>query len=840
MNAKDSARLEKIVGNDVPSFVAVTPSADLDATIRRSEELITAVCAEDVVSFEMHGEGRRVTFGVRGKDVSGIRRQLESHYPQAGLSIPRVDPIEVRAGEAVHTAILKVEGPEQLPLRTFSDDQTYREGTSPLLGILAELGGLPAEVRVLVRALASPMAHDWAEAYKRDALSGAGGSNVETRDHQRDQERTDGSSNTSLWPIFALLAIIVVLFLYMKFQDELSAAFAFVGGLSDIQFLLLAALFGVILAVLALAVNWLIGKVPGIKKTQEIYHDPVLVEQRIYDPAYHFEIQVIVFTKDGGSVVKSRAPTLMSHILSQYRRFDHAQGSKVVLHDKFSNMSKDVMNFNFRRRGLGLGRARVGSMVGLRELAGLWHLPSAQSNPHFVTKTRLKRLPLTPGILDAGAPVGITTAGERRLVRLDEEDLSRHVFLSGGSGSGKSTAITHILGNAMRRMADGVDDTGIVVIDPHAALIDDLLSLVPVQIAHRVRLIDLADPSHVPGVNLLSPRVSPSRDVAAECLVKIASSQWDNFGSRMDEILRYSVRTLYEANSHESIAPESAFTLLDITRLFNDRDFRQRVVTLVEDRDIEEWWDTSFGTYLSGDRSLTIGPIANRLSAFRGAETSRVILGQPFSTIDLRESIRAGDIVLVNTASGKVGDDVAFLLGSYIFMMVDEIVRSRPENSTEHPHTIVVVDEAQTLAGVDFGKSLREWRKYRASLLLATQTLGSLRARSADLVDSILANAGLLAVFNVSDADAKVLAPNLGHGSITHEDVSEQPDFHCYGRLKKVGAEAVTFSMRLLPPMKGRPAAVREEIRRRYARYSQNREVIWHRLQARGDHPFDY
>ena len=836
MTARDDARLQELLNHDVAPFVAVTPPNDLTATIRISEELITAVCMEEAVSFEMYGDGEEVRFGLRGRDIVSVRQQLEGHYPQAALSIPPVDPIEVRADETVHTAIFKVEGAEQLPIQTFSDEHTFSEGTDPLLGSTANLGGLPRGMRVLVRALASPKPSNWAEQYKRHAQSGAGGSNTAKRDLEQANKSSGRTSGSTLGPLFRFLACIIaalaVLFILMNYGDDVGMILAFIEGLSEIQLLIIFLLAGLVVGAPAIAVLSVIYKHRGPPSPEDSFDDPDLVEQRIYGPGYDFEIQVLVFLRDKSDLGATRASSFVQRLLAQYRRFDHPQGSKFVLHDEFPHLPEAVMDFNFRKHPFWFGRSRVGSMVGLRELAGLWHLPSAENRPHYITKTRLKRLALRPGVLSSGVPVGVTTAGEPRLVRLDEEALGRHWFLAAGTGMGKTTAITHVLRQLMRRKADGLDDTGIVVIDPHSALVDDLLAHVPPEIAHRVRLIDLGNRNHTPGINLLSPRISPFRDAAAECMVKIAASQWPFWGSRMDEILRNSVRTLHSANSNPSVRPENAFTLLDVTRLLDDRDFRQDVLNLVDDSAIPAWWEDGFRTLMSGDRSQTIGPIRNRISAYEGSETARIIFGQPFSTIDLRESIRSGDIVLVATASGRVGDDVASLVGSYLLMMVDEIVRARKENSTEHPHTIVVVDEMQTMAGVEFGKMLSEWRKYRASLVLATQTLTALRAKSDDLVESILTNAGLLSVFNVSAADARDLAPNLSHDLIRAGEITALPPFHSYVRLKLSGRESTTFSMNLLPPVAGRPA-IREEIRRRSVRYTQNSEVVWRRLQRR-------
>jgi hypothetical protein len=52
-----------------------------------------------------------------------------------------------------------------------------------------------------------------------------------------------------------------------------------------------------------------------------------------------------------------------------------------------------------------------------------------------------------------------------------------------------------------------------------------------------------------------------------------------------------------------------------------------------------------------------------KLSKFASSRVARRILGQPRSTLDLREVVRTGKLLLVSTASGVVGADLSELIG---------------------------------------------------------------------------------------------------------------------------------------------------------------------------------
>ena len=75
---------------------------------------------------------------------------------------------------------------------------------------------------------------------------------------------------------------------------------------------------------------------------------------------------------------------------------------------------------------------------------------------------------------------------------------------------------------------------------------------------------------------------------------------------------------------------------------------------------------------------------------------------------------------------------------------------------------LVVVDEMQSMPGVDYEGMLSELGKFGASFILATQSLAKLSDLSRTMQDTLLANIGCLAVFQVAGADARTLVWELG------------------------------------------------------------------------------
>ena len=185
-----------------------------------------------------------------------------------------------------------------------------------------------------------------------------------------------------------------------------------------------------------------------------------------------------------------------------------------------------------------------------------------------------------------------------------------------------------------------------------------------------------------------------------------------------------------------------------------------------------------------------------RLSYYASSKRARAILGQPRSTIDLRETILGGGILLVSTAQGVVGRDVAALVGASLLNLVDAVIREQGGLAlSKRRGALVVVDEMQSMPGVDYESMLSELGKFGASFILATQSLAKLEDLSRTMRDTLLANVGCLAVFQVAGNDARQLVWELGKDRVSEDDIVSLDVHHCYVRAT-VGKERMpAFSM---------------------------------------------
>ncbi|MDE2802897.1 MAG: type IV secretory system conjugative DNA transfer family protein, partial [Chloroflexota bacterium] len=350
----------------------------------------------------------------------------------------------------------------------------------------------------------------------------------------------------------------------------------------------------------------------------------------------------------------------------------------------------------------------------------------------------------------------------------------------------------------------GRDGDAIVVVDPHADLVAGLLQHVPESLIDSVRLIDLADNARAPGINLLDTRIFADRDRTADSVVRVAKGLWEQWGPRMQSILEQTVKTLHEANEHATTDEGSQHTILDGLKLLSDRKYRDAVLKKVDDPYLLEWWARDFGSWHHQYRAEALAPVQTRLSYYASSKRARAILGQRRSTIDLRRTILDGGILLVSTAQGVVGRDVAALVGASLLNLVDSVIREQGSIALDDRRgALVVVDEMQSMPGVDYESMLSELGKFGASFILATQSLAKLDDLSRTMRDTLLANVGCLAVFQVAGNDARTLVWELGKDRVSEDDIVSLPVHHCYVRAT-VGIERMpAFSMMVRKPEEG-------------------------------------
>ena len=761
-----------------PVLLAITPPRTGERTMLGVENMLQSIAVPEPFSLELAGGMDGVTLLVRCLDDQVVRSQIASHYPQARIEkvSAEEDPLRLDEGEQAWSMTLRADGPEYAPLRVFRDDDLLDPGSDPLIALLGALSNLRHRERVTARLMLRSLGPDWSQAHMEKAHQPA----VE--------QRRDPSYTYQTRPLR---------------MDGVTMAVLGVGAVAALRAYLWvqagetwkAALMGTGVGAALASGGWLWHR---FKRSRSRVYDPNLIREKVSRIAFDGEVQVVaVLSPDAGP---KRAEELLGQVAAAYRHYENPAGARFKL-GKVKPIVPDPETLHPEGPGL-FGRR---SVIGVREAAALWHPPGARDESPLVERSGSRALTPSARGVRGGALVGETTAGNPREIRFSDDLLRRHHLYAARTRMGKSTLMHHIVRYKMDEKAAGRDADAIVVVDPHADLVEGLLRHVPPEIADTVRLIDLADERGAPGVNLLDTRVFSDRDRTADSVVRVCRGLWDQWGPRMQSILEFTVKTLHEAN--ERMEADEQYTILDGLKLLSDdKSFKDGVLAKVSDPFLLEWWARDFKNWTHQYRAEALAPVQTRLSYYASSKRARAILGQRRSTIDLRKTVHDGGILLVSTAQGTAGRDVAALVGASILNLVDAVIREQGSLPPEKRRgALVVVDEMQSMPGVDYESMLSELGKFGASFILATQSLAKLDDLSRTMRDTILANVGCLAVFQVAGNDARQLVWELGKERVTEDDITSLPVHHCYVRAT-VGKERMdAFSMAVREPEGGDP-----------------------------------
>lgn len=393
-----------------------------------------------------------------------------------------------------------------------------------------------------------------------------------------------------------------------------------------------------------------------------------------------------------------------------------------------------------------------GFILNISELASVYHLPhTSVETPNIVwanSKTaeppaQLPVLTGDPKIDENISAFGLTNfRGINHQFGLTRRDRSRHVYIIGQTGAGKSGMLE------LLALSDIFYNQGYCIIDPHGDFAIDNLKFVPESRIKDVVYFNPADTAYPVAFNPLEV-YDPSRkpNICSEVIGVLKRMFGDSWGPRLEHILRYTLLALLDR-------PET--TLLDISRMLTDKEFRKETLDYCKDVTVLQFWKHEFGQWNEKQVNESIAPVLNKVGAFTANPIIRNIIGQAKSSFDVRKIMDEGKILVVNLSKGLIGEDNAGILGSFLVTKVQLAAMSRsdiPLIEDRRPFYLYV-DEFQNFATESFSVILSEARKYGLNLTVANQYV----AQMTDVVrDAVFGNVGTTISFRVSADDAPIL-----------------------------------------------------------------------------------
>lgn len=388
--------------------------------------------------------------------------------------------------------------------------------------------------------------------------------------------------------------------------------------------------------------------------------------------------------------------------------------------------------------------------------------------------------------------------GEKRSFGIKNEDRSRHVYVIGKTGMGKSTLLENM---AAQDIQNG---EGMCFIDPHGSAIDTLLEYVP---EHRIKDVVYFAPfdSDYPiSFNVMEDVGADQRHLVVSGLMSAFKKIWvDAWSARMEHILNNTILALLEY-------PGS--TLLGVNRMYADKGFREEVVSKVTDPGVKSFWNEEFAKWDERFMREATAAIQNKIGQFTSNPLIRNIVGQGHSSFDIRKLMDQKKIFLVNLSKGRVGEQNAGLLGAMIVTKIYLAAMSRADVAksvmAELPPFFLFVDEFQNFANDSFSDILAEARKYKLNLTIAHQYIEQMEE---SVRDAVFGNVGTTIAFRVGPLDAEVLE-KIFLPTFTAEDIVNLGKYQIYLTLMIDGVGSKPFSATNMAPLKKKTVTYKNEV----------------------------
>jgi hypothetical protein len=364
-------------------------------------------------------------------------------------------------------------------------------------------------------------------------------------------------------------------------------------------------------------------------------------------------------------------------------------------------------------------------------------------------------------------------AGRRESLGLSSTERDKHLYICGGTGTGKSKFLENLIRQDIRNWSKS--KCGLLVIDPHGNLYDNLINwLAWSKLERPIVPIDLRQDDWVISYNLLRQRQFVDPAVLVDNLIDAMAYVWGQGGTNQTPLFaRWAgnvLRTLYE----------KGLTLIQAEHLINrvEKQIRRALTADLTDKPSQQDWQFA-DTLNAKDFEAQIGSTVNRLQRFIRNQTMRSMFGLPDISLDLGRALEEGSIILVSLATerAKVSKENAELFATLLLSDLWTAAQERGKRDGVKPF-YVYLDEFQRFVTPTISDNLDEARGFGLHLTMAHQFPNQLLDRGENgrrVYNSIMENASSKVVFRLQhDENLRAMAQWLFMGVMNPDEVKHE------------------------------------------------------------------
>jgi hypothetical protein len=388
---------------------------------------------------------------------------------------------------------------------------------------------------------------------------------------------------------------------------------------------------------------------------------------------------------------------------------------------------------------------------------------------------------------------------------IKDEDRTRHMYLVGKSGVGKSKLLELMI------RQDIAGGKGVCLIDPHGDIVEDILKFIPENRIDDVCLIDPGDAEFPVAFNPLANVDENFKFQLTQGMIEVLQKQFGaNWTPRLEHVFRFTLLALLDY-------PRA--TMRGAIQMLTDREYRQKVIEYIQDDIVKKFWAIEFADWSEKFDTDAIIPLVNKLGQFLADPMLRNIFGQAENKIDLGELMDREKIILINLSKGKLGEENSSFFGAMFLTKIKQAGMARALLPAEERKTVYIyADEFHNIVTETFENLLSEARKFGLAMIMAHQYVGQLLPK---VQSAVLGNVGTIITFRTSGEDAVKLEPELAP-VFKVQDMINLGRREFYIKLLIDGESYDPFSARTLDVLPPNHQSFKEEIlqasRRKYSK----------------------
>lgn len=509
---------------------------------------------------------------------------------------------------------------------------------------------------------------------------------------------------------------------------------------------------------------------------------------------------------------RERAQSILKEIESSFNQFSEAASNSFVFEEAHGgDLKKLFHDFSYRT----FSNDKILPM-NLKELSSVFHFPVGIGSQPQLKEAKAGIAPAPIEMGQQGIVLGVNSyRGKDTDIHMAREDRMRHFYVIGQTGTGKTNIMLNMITQDIR------NGDGCCYIDPHGTDIQTILSRIPKERIDDVIYFDPAYTARPMGLNMLEydPKYPEQKTFVVNEMMGIFNKLFDmkvGGGAMFEQYFRNSAFLVMED-------PESGSTLLEITRILADKEFRDMKLAKCKNPIIKQFWISAEQT--TGDQSLAnfVPYISSKFDNFISNDIMRPVVLQQNSVFNFRKIMDEKKILLVNLSKGRLGDINANLIGLVLVGKIQMAALSRVDMFGKPMNDFYLyIDEFQNVTTDSIASILSEARKYRLSLNIAHQYISQLED---NIKNAVFGNVGSIAVFRVGTEDATFLEPKF-KPQFSASDITKLDNYNAYMSMLVNGQPTKPFNLHTMAPEQGNPDIVDSLKQLSYVKFGRDREEV--------------